>query len=103
MNGEAAWRLAEALATWAWRASWEGAALARLVGVVLALVGPNLSRGWRFGLWALVLVRLAMPAVVEVASGSSTRQQATNVQKIHTTPTLAHKPIVELTEAEFTA
>jgi beta-lactamase regulating signal transducer with metallopeptidase domain len=103
MSGETAWQLAEALATWAWRASWQGAALALLVGAVLALVGRKLSPGWRFGLWALVLVRLAMPAVLEVRSESNDKQQATSVQKIQSTSSLAHKPIVELTEAEFKA
>lgn len=58
--------MAESLAAWAWRASWQGAALACAVGLIVWLAGRRLSPGWRFGLWGLVLVRLAMPAVVEV-------------------------------------
>ena len=63
MNGGAAWRLAESLAAWAWRASWQGAVLAVVVALLLWAVGRRISPGWRFGLWGLVLLRLAMRAV----------------------------------------
>lgn len=66
MNGETAWRLAESLAAWAWRASWQGAALAVIVALLLWAVGRRISPCWRFGLWGLVLLRLAMPAIVAV-------------------------------------
>src|SRR3954454_23753700 len=66
MNGETGWRLAESLAAWAWRASWQGAALAVVVALLLWAVGRRISPAWRFGLWGLVLLRLAMPAVVAV-------------------------------------
>jgi beta-lactamase regulating signal transducer with metallopeptidase domain len=64
--GEAASRVVETLATWAWQASWQGAVLAILVAMLLKLVGNRLSPGWRFALWGLVLVRLAVPPVIEV-------------------------------------
>jgi len=64
MNGEAVWRYAETLGAWAWRASWQGAALAAIVALVLWLAGRKISPAWRFGLWGLVLLRLAMPTVV---------------------------------------
>jgi beta-lactamase regulating signal transducer with metallopeptidase domain len=64
MNGEAVWHWAETLGTWAWRASWQGAALAAIVALALWLAGRRVAPAWRFGLWGLVLMRLAMPALV---------------------------------------
>ena len=63
---ESAVRVVDSLAAWAWRASWEGAALAVIVAILLWLLGGRISPAWRFALWALVLIRLAMPAVVGV-------------------------------------
>ena len=45
MNGETAWRLAESLAAWAWRASWHGAVLAVVVALLLWAVGRRISPG----------------------------------------------------------
>ena len=79
MNGEAVWRYAETLGAWAWRASWQGAALAAIVALVLWLAGRKISPAWRFGLWGLVLLRLAMPTVV--AWEQSERPAAVREQK----------------------
>jgi beta-lactamase regulating signal transducer with metallopeptidase domain len=80
MNGDtaaaAAWRWAEALGAWAWRASWQGAALAAVVALLLWAVGRRIPPGWRFALWGLVLLRLAMPAIVAVDLGRSEKQVA---------------------------
>jgi beta-lactamase regulating signal transducer with metallopeptidase domain len=65
--GDSVVRAVEAVGPWVWRASWQGAVLAVGVAVVLKVVGRRLSPGWRFGLWGLVLVRLAVPPVVEVS------------------------------------
>lgn len=50
-----------------WRASWQGAALAIVVAVLLACLGERLSPRWRYLLWSVVLVRL----LVVVTPGSS--------------------------------
>ncbi len=45
---------------WVWRASWQGAVL---VGVILAiqiLAGRRLSPQWRYALWGVLVVRLAL-------------------------------------------
>jgi beta-lactamase regulating signal transducer with metallopeptidase domain len=59
-------RVLDWLSAWAWRASWEGAALAGIVAIILWMFGRKVSPAWRFALWGLVLIRLAMPAVVGV-------------------------------------
>jgi beta-lactamase regulating signal transducer with metallopeptidase domain len=48
---------------WLWRASWQASVLAGLVLLVQWLFVRQLSPAWRYGLWMLVLVRLALPAV----------------------------------------
>ncbi|HEY7115272.1 MAG TPA: M56 family metallopeptidase [Tepidisphaeraceae bacterium] len=63
-GGVTAWRAVESLATWAWRASWQGAILAGIVAIVLWIAGRRMSPAWRFALWGLVLVRLAAPVVI---------------------------------------
>ena len=63
---ESAVRVLDWLSAWAWRASWEGAALAGIVAIILWLLGRRIAPAWRFALWGLVLIRLAMPAMVGV-------------------------------------
>jgi beta-lactamase regulating signal transducer with metallopeptidase domain len=46
----------------AWRASWHAAAVAAIVLIVRHLAGRRLTPGWRCALWALVALRLLMPA-----------------------------------------
>ncbi|HYE20255.1 MAG TPA: M56 family metallopeptidase [Tepidisphaeraceae bacterium] len=60
------WAWADALAAWALRAGWQAAALAAIVAAVLYLAGPRIPPAWRFGLWALVLARLAIPPLITV-------------------------------------
>lgn len=43
-----------------WRASWQAAALAVLVVILLRCSGDRLAPRWRFRLWGLVLVRLLL-------------------------------------------
>ncbi|HZL90482.1 MAG TPA: M56 family metallopeptidase, partial [Pirellulaceae bacterium] len=43
-----------------WRASWQAAALALLVGLLLWWCGDRLSPRWRFLLWGVVLTRLLL-------------------------------------------
>jgi beta-lactamase regulating signal transducer with metallopeptidase domain len=81
----------DALAAWAWRASWQAAILASVVALILWAAGRRLSPAWRFGLWGLVLLRLAMPAIVQV--------QWHWVRATQPPP----GPVRELTEAEFAA
>ncbi|MDB5320277.1 MAG: blaR1 4 [Phycisphaerales bacterium] len=112
MNGEAAWGLAETFGAWAWRASWQGAALAAVVALLLWAVGKRISPGWRFGLWGLVLLRLAMPAVVEVDLGRNEKRVATS-EKGHAmavpaqaktgTPAASPNPSPEWKEGELAA
>jgi beta-lactamase regulating signal transducer with metallopeptidase domain len=52
-----------------WRASWQGAILAVVVLALIALLGRWLTPAWRYGLWLVVLARLALP-VVPTASWS---------------------------------
>lgn len=68
--GAAGFSVLEPFGEWAWRASWQGAAMAVVVGVLLWAAGKKISPAWRFWLWALVLARLAMPAVVEMGWGN---------------------------------
>ena len=103
MSGEPAWQAAESLASWAWRASWQGAALAVFVGVLLWLAGRQISPAWRFGLWGLVLVRLAIPAIAEIKLPPfrpvARSQPPSNVAK--TPAPHASSPATPLTEAEI--
>ncbi len=48
-----------------WRSSWQASVLAGLVLLVQWLFGNRLSPGWRYGLWLLVLARLALPFTPE--------------------------------------
>src|SRR5439155_7984834 len=45
-----------------WRASWQAAALALLVVLLLRCFGERLSPRWRFLMWGLVLTRLLFVA-----------------------------------------
>src|SRR5437762_6785929 len=65
----------ESLGSWAFRAGWQAGVLFGAVAVILWLFGRRLSPAWRFALWALVLVRLTVPAVVEVGWASATQSQ----------------------------
>src|SRR5687768_5910718 len=56
----------DALAAWAWRASWQAALLALAVAAVTLLFRKKLTPACRFWLWSLVLLRLAMPTIVEI-------------------------------------
>src|SRR2546421_11898080 len=90
MNGETAWRLAESLAAWAWRASWQGAVLAVVVALLLWGVGRRISPGWRFGLWGLVLLRLAMPAIVAVVGMAISPAPAVSRVPLRASPLLCN-------------
>jgi beta-lactamase regulating signal transducer with metallopeptidase domain len=52
--------LLESLGPAIWRASWQAAALAVLVVLLLRCFGDRLSPRWRFLLWGVVLVRLML-------------------------------------------
>jgi beta-lactamase regulating signal transducer with metallopeptidase domain len=119
MSSEAAVRALESLGAWAWRASWQGACLAAIVALVVWAFGRRVSPAWRFGLWGLVLVRLAMPAVIEVRWAGAPRAgvwepaepQAAGVTRADGDRVRAPvagaggavAPIRELTQAEFDA
>src|SRR3954471_21670445 len=96
MNGETGWRLAESLAAWAWRASWQGAALAVVVALVLWAVGRRISPGWRFGLWGLVLLRLAMPALVAVEGRWAPAAPQIAARPIAPPPIVVNAPAADL-------
>lgn len=61
--------LAEPLAGWLWRSSWQAAVLALLVLAIQGMAGRRLSAAWRYRLWLLVVLRLLLP--VSVPSGLS--------------------------------
>ena len=44
-----------------WRASWQGAVMVGVLLAVSAVLGGKLPARWRYNLWVLVLVRLALP------------------------------------------
>lgn len=44
-----------------WQASWQAACLAAIVGFVLWILKKQLAPRWRFAVWSLVFVRLALP------------------------------------------
>src|SRR5205085_8635820 len=46
-----------------WQGTWQAACLAVLVGVLLAVLRSQIAARWRFVLWSLVFVRLALPIV----------------------------------------
>ena len=74
------------LGTLLWRASWQGAVLALVVFGLIALLGRWLTPAWRYGLWLVVLARLALP-VVPTASWSVWRlADAMPVSASTTTP-----------------
>jgi beta-lactamase regulating signal transducer with metallopeptidase domain/5-hydroxyisourate hydrolase-like protein (transthyretin family) len=54
--------LLDALGPAIWRASWQAAALAILVGLLLWCLGERLAPRWRFLLWGVVLTRLLLVA-----------------------------------------
>src|SRR5580704_17098085 len=54
--------LLDALGPAIWRASWQAAALAVLVVLLLRCLGERLSPRWRFLLWGVVLARLLFVA-----------------------------------------
>src|SRR4051794_10201135 len=55
-------RLLDTLGPAVWRASWQAAALALLVVLLLRCFGERLSPRWRFLLWGVVLARLLFVA-----------------------------------------
>ena len=52
--------LVESIGPAIWRASWQAAALAVLVVLLLRCLGDRLSPRWRFLLWGVVLMRLLL-------------------------------------------
>lgn len=46
-----------------WQASWQAACLALMIWGLDRTLGARLAAGWRFALWSLVFVRLALPVV----------------------------------------
>jgi beta-lactamase regulating signal transducer with metallopeptidase domain len=44
-----------------WQASWQAACVAILVWAVVTILGNRISARWRFFLWSLVFVRMALP------------------------------------------
>ena len=89
----------ESLAGWAWRANWQAALMAVALAIMLRLAGKRIAPAWRFWLWALVLVRLAMPAIVEIRSEIIEKREAGITNSKSETPTYAQVPSgVELTE-----
>ncbi|HLH54074.1 MAG TPA: M56 family metallopeptidase [Verrucomicrobiae bacterium] len=50
--------------TWLWRASWEASVMVLLVWLLQVLLRRQLTPRWRHGLWALVVLRLALPCSV---------------------------------------
>lgn len=90
---------AESLAGWAWRANWQAAVMAVALAVMLWLAGKRVAPAWRFWLWALVLVRLAMPAIVEIGSARIENREVGIANSEAQTPSYATVPSgVELTE-----
>ncbi len=51
----------EPMLDWLWRSTWQGAVLILLVLAVQWLFRKRLTPSWRYSLWLLVLVRLALP------------------------------------------
>ncbi|MBN1270536.1 MAG: M56 family metallopeptidase [Kiritimatiellae bacterium] len=59
---------AEGLLGWVVQASGQAAVLVCLILLVQVLFRKKLSPAWRYGLWLLVVVRLALPATIESAA-----------------------------------
>ncbi len=51
----------EPVVDWLWRSTWQGSVLILLVLFVQWIFKKRLSPSWRYSLWLLVLVRLALP------------------------------------------
>src|SRR5258707_3921602 len=58
------WAASSAALAWLWRATWEASVLAALILVIQAVLRRKLSAQWRFALWGLVVLRLALPASI---------------------------------------
>ena len=89
----------QSLANWAWRASWQGAALAVVVGVLLWVAGKRISPACRFGLWGLVFARLAMPTLLEVnwkGSNSASERARVMAPSNHTVTPQVSSRIIEV-------
>ena len=87
----------DALAAWAWRASWQAALLAVAVAAVTLLCRKKLTPACRFWLWSLVLLRLAMPTIVEIPWWRYLHTNPDPPQRTPTalqpTPVTIHQPI----------
>lgn len=55
----------ETIAAWIWETSWQASVLVALVLLVQWLFGRKLAPRWRYGLWLLVVARLALPVAPE--------------------------------------
>jgi beta-lactamase regulating signal transducer with metallopeptidase domain len=58
IRGKAMTTLSEAVGLAVWRASWQGAVLAILVGLLLWGCGERVTPRWRYLLWSVVMIRL---------------------------------------------
>ena len=59
MNGML--RIGESFFAWVLATSWQAGILAFLVVLAQTVFRRQLSPGWRYGLWLLVIVRLLLP------------------------------------------
>ena len=53
--------IVETLSQWVWQATWAATVLALLVLLVQRVFRHRLTPAWRYGLWLLVVARLALP------------------------------------------